>query len=220
MDGIHDVGGMQGFGRVQPLTADPPFQHRWEGKAFAIGALAARIAGTNLPAFRHAIERVPPPEYLRGYWNRWTMGAQLMMEDSGIITDEQVRARAARLSGQDVAEPPDPEPHKPQMEITGPGNLRELDTAPAFAVGDRVRAAADVHPTGHTRLPRYVRGRTGTVAAMQPAAVFPDSAASFDGENPQHCYTVEFDSAELWGPDAEPFRLTIDLYEPYLEPAR
>lgn len=216
MDGIHDVGGMQGFGHVQELTDAPPFAQPWEGKAFVIGALAARIAGTNLHAFRHAIERVPPREYLVGYWNRWTIGAQIMMEDSGIITDEQVRARAARLSGQDVPEPPQPTEHKPQMASGGAGNLRSVETPPAFAAGDRVRAA-DIHPTGHTRLPRYVRGRTGTVTALQPDAVLPDTAAHFIGENPQHCYTVEFDSRELWGPDAESFRLLIDLFEPYLE---
>ena len=217
MDGIHDMGGMQGFGHVQRLTAAPPFAQPWEGKAFAVGALAARIAGTNLHAFRHAIERVPPAEYLVGYWNRWTIGAQIMMEDSGIVTDEQVRARAARLSGRDVPEPPPPTPHKPQMPSGGAGNLRSVETPPAFVVGDRVRAA-DLHPSGHTRLPRYVRGRTGTVTALQPGAVFPDTAAHFIGENPQHCYAVEFDSRELWGPDAEPFRLSIDLFEPYREP--
>ena len=218
MDGLHDMGGMQGFGHVQQLTDAPPFAEPWEGKAFVIGALAARIAGTNLHAFRHAIERVPPREYLVGYWNRWTIGAQIMMEDSGIVTDEEVRARAARLSGRDVPEPPPPTPHKPQMTSGGAGNLRPLETPPAFAVGDRVRVS-DLHPAGHTRLPRYVRCRTGTVAALQPSAVFPDTAAHFTGENPQHCYTVDFDSRELWGPDAEPFRLSIDLFEPYLEKA-
>ena len=216
MDGIHDMGGKRGFGQVQELTDTPPFAEPWEGKAFVIGALAARIAGTNLHAFRHAIERVPPSEYLAGYWNRWTIGAQIMMEDSGIITDEQVRARAARLSGQDVPEPPAPEPRKPQMPSGGAGNLRSRDTPPAFAVGDKVRVA-DLDPVGHTRLPRYVRRRTGTVTAIQPCQVFPDTAAHFVGENPQHCYAVQFDSRELWGPDAEPFRLSVDLFEPYLE---
>lgn len=213
------MGGMHGFGHVPEPADAPPFEHPWEGKAFVIGALAARIAGTNLHAFRHAINRVPPQEYLRGYWNRWAMGAQLMMEDSGILTDEQVRARAARLSGQDVPEPPAPEPHKPEMESGGPGNLRSVDRPPAFKAGDRVRVA-DLHPDGHTRLPRYVRRRTGTVTAVLPAQVFPDSAAHFRGENPQHCYAVEFESRELWGPGAEPFRLSIDLFEPYLEPVQ
>ena len=122
MDGIHDLGGMQGFGQVQELTADGPFAEPWEGKAFVIGALSVRIAGGNLHAMRHAIERVPPSEYLVGYWNRWTIGAQIMMEDSGIVTDEEVRARAARLSGQDVPEPSPPTPDKPQMPSGGAGN--------------------------------------------------------------------------------------------------
>jgi nitrile hydratase len=219
MDGIHDMGGMRGFGQVQQLTDAPPFTEAWEGKAFVIGALAARISGTNLHAFRHAIERVPPAEYLVGYWNRWTIGAQIMMEDSGIVTDEEVRARAARLSGRDVPEPPPPTPHKPQMPSGGAGNLRSVETPRAFALGDQVRVA-DLDPVGHTRLPRYVRRRTGTVTALQPCQVFPDTAAHFVGENPQHCYTVEFDSRELWGPDAEPFHLSVDLFEPYLEPAK
>ncbi len=218
MDGIHDLGGMQGFGHVQELTAAGPFAEPWEGKAFVIGALAARISGGNLHAFRHAIERVAPSEYMVGYWNRWTIGAQTMMEDSGIVTDEEVRARAARLSGRDVPEPPPPTPRKPQMPSGGAGNLRSAQTPPAFAVGDRVRVA-DLRPAGHTRLPRYVRRRTGTVAALRPCQVFPDTAAHFVGENPQHCYTVDFDSRELWGPEAEPFRLSVDLFEPYLEPA-
>lgn len=218
MDGIHDMGGMHGFGSMPPLTADGPFAEPWEGTAFVIGALAARISGGNLHAFRHAIERVPPSEYLAGYWNRWTIGAQTMMEDSGIVTDEEVRARAARLGGQDVPEPPQPAPNKPQMPSGGAGNLRSRETPPVFAVGDRVRVA-DLHRTGHTRLPRYVGRRTGTITALQPGQVFPDTAAHFVGEDPQHCYTVEFDSRDLWGPSAESFRLSIDLYEPYLEPA-
>jgi nitrile hydratase subunit beta len=218
VDGIHDLGGMQGFGHVQELTAAGPFAAPWEGKAFVIGALAARISGGNLHAFRHAIERVPPSEYMVGYWNRWTIGAQTMMEDSGIVTDEEVRARAARLTGRDVPEPPPPTPHKPQMPSGGAGNLRSAQTPPAFAVGARVRVA-DLRSAGHTRLPRYVRRRTGTVAAVRPCQVFPDSAAHFVGENPQHCYTVDFDSRELWGPEAESFRLSVDLFEPYLESA-
>jgi nitrile hydratase len=104
------------------------------------------------------------------------------------------------------------------MASGGPGNLRSLDTPPVFAVGAAVRTR-DLDPVGHTRLPRYVRRRTGTVTAIQPAQVFPDSAAHFLGEDPQHVYAVEFGSTELWGPGAEPFSLTIDLFESYLERA-
>jgi nitrile hydratase len=217
VDGIHDLGGRHGFGPVRPLTAEPPFAEAWEGKAFALGLLSIRAAGANLHAFRHALERVPPQEYLADYYDRWLRASQLMLAESGVLTSEGVAARAARLSGRDQAEPEPPQLHKPQMPSGGPGNLRTLDTPPAFAVGDRVRTT-DLRTEGHTRLPAYVRRRTGTVAAIRPAAVFPDTAAHFEGENPQHCYAVEFDSRELWGAGAEPFRLSIDLFEPYLEP--
>jgi nitrile hydratase subunit beta len=218
VDGIHDLGGMQGFGHTKELSAAPPFAEPWEGRAFALGLLAIRVSGTNLHAFRHAIERVPPADYLSGYYPRWLMGAQNLLQDSGVVSAAEVAARAARLSGQDSAEPARPELRKPDMPSGGPGNLRSLDVPPAFAVGDRVRTR-DLDPAGHTRLPRYVRRRAGTVAAIRPAAVFPDSAAHFRGEDPQHVYSVEFASAELWGPGSEPFTLAIDLFEPYLEPA-
>jgi nitrile hydratase beta subunit len=217
VDGIHDVGGMQGFGHTKALEAGPPFAEPWEGKAFALGLLAIRAAGANLHAFRHAIDRVPPVEYLSGYYNRWLIGAQNLLAESGIVSSAEVAARAARLSGREADEPPQPQPHKPDMPSGGPGNLRNLDAAPAFAVGDAVRTR-DLDPQGHTRLPRYVRRRAGTVTALQPAQVFPDSAAHFRGEDPQHVYSVAFASRELWGANSEPFTLTIDLFEPYLEP--
>ena len=218
MDGIHDMGGMQGFGRTMTPHAGPPFAEPWEGQAFALGLLAIRASGANLHAFRYAIERVPPAEYLSGYYRRWLLGAQNLLTDSGIVSGEEIAARAARLSGREAGEPPPPQPHKPTMASGGPGNLRTLENPPAFAVGDVVRTR-DLDPVGHTRLPRYVRRRTGRVTATRPAQVFPDSAAHFLGEDPQHVYSVEFSSAELWGHGAEPFSLTIDLFEPYLEPA-
>ena len=213
------MGGMRGFGRTMAPQPGPPFAEPWEGKAFALGLLAIRASGANLHAFRHAIERVPPAEYLSGYYARWLLGAQNLLTDSGIVSSDEVAARAARLSGREADEPPPAEPHKPAMASGGPGNLRTLEAPPAFAVGDVVRTR-DLDPVGHTRLPRYVRRRTGRVTATRPAQVFPDSAAHFLGEDPQHVYSVEFSSAELWGPGAEPFSLTIDLFEPYLEPAR
>jgi nitrile hydratase beta subunit len=217
VDGIHDVGGMQGFGHTEPLTAGPPFAEPWEGRAFALGLLAIRAAGANLHAFRHAIERVPPADYLAGYYGRWLLGAQNLLQDSGVVSREEVTARAARLSGQHPAEPAQPELRKPDMASGGPGNLRSIDAPPAYAVGDAVRTR-DLDPSGHTRLPRYVRRRTGTVTAVRPAQVFPDSAAHFLGEDPQHVYSVEFASRELWGAGCEPFSLSVDLFEPYLEP--
>jgi nitrile hydratase len=76
-----------------------------------------------------------------------------------------------------------------------------VDTAPAFNVGERVRAKT-MSPPGHTRLPGYMRGHAGVVELIKPAAVLPDTNADFQGENPQHVYSVRFDSRELWGADA------------------
>jgi nitrile hydratase len=221
MERVHDMGGRtRHFGPLPPIDADEPvFPHEWEAKAFALALLANRVAGANLHAFRHAIERVPEPDYLSGYYERWLASAEILLLDSGILAPGAVEARARRLAGADVDEPPAPEPHKPSMPSGGAGNLRTLDTPPAFAVGDTVTARAE-EPAPHTRLPSYVRGRTGTVVALRPAQVFPDTAAQFTGENPQHVYEVRFDSRELWGADAEPGSVTVDLYESYLENAR
>jgi nitrile hydratase len=221
MEGVHDMGGRpELFGPLKPLDHDGPvFAYPWEGRAFACTLLANRAAtASNLHAFRHALERVPEQEYLADYYGRWLASAEILLRDSGLLAEGAVEARAHRLRGEDVEEPPDPEPHKPTMETAGGGNLRTVDAPRAFVVGDRVRARR-TGPQGHTRLTGYVRGKTGTVIALTPAQVLPDSAAHFRGENPEHVYSVEFDSAELWGPDAEPFSLTIDLFESYLEKA-
>jgi nitrile hydratase subunit beta len=219
MDTVADMGGMQGFGSVQ-LTPpdDPPFQEEWQRRAFAMGVLSARMSGTNLDAFRHGLNRQHPIDYLAfGYYGRWMKMTENLLVDSSIIAPGAVEARARKLRGEDVEEPPAPEPNKPDYAGTAPGSLRTIDDPPRFAVGDRVRAR-DMHPPGHTRLARYVRGRTGVVRIVQPAMVLPDTHAHFVAENAQHVYNVAFESTELWGPEAEPFTLGIDLYESYLEP--
>ena len=220
MDGVHDMGGRaELFGPLKPLDRDEPaFPEPWQGRAFALTLLANRAAtSSNLHAFRHALERVPEREYLADYYGRWLGSAELLLVDSGLLAAGAVEARAKRLRGADVDEPADPEPHKPTMETAGGGNLRTVKSDPAHAVGDRVRAVGQ--PRGHTRLTGYVRGRTGTVSALRPAQVLPDSAAHFLGEDPEHVYSVEFRSDDLWGEDAEDFTLTIDLFESYLEKA-
>jgi nitrile hydratase len=221
MDGIHDMGGMQDWGPVKGAERDEPvFHETWEKRAFAMALLSInRLSGANLDAFRYAIDRVPPLDYLAdGYYGRWLRGAENLLTDSGIIAPGAVDARARKLQGEAIEEPAAPEPHKPDYTPTGPGSLRQVETKPRFAVGDRVRAA-DIHPKGHTRLPRYVRGRTGTVRRVQPAALLPDTHAHFQGENAQPVYSVEFPSRELWGDGAEDFVMNIDLYESYLEVA-
>jgi nitrile hydratase subunit beta len=220
MNRIADLGGTEGWGRVKTPTADEPvFADRWESRAFALALLSmGRVSGRNLDAFRHALERLERPEYFDDtYYGRWLHATELMLVDSAILAPGAVEARARKLRGEDVEEPPVPEPNKPDYAATGPGSLRSVDNPPRFAVGDAVRAK-DMEPEGHTRLPRYLRGHCGTIEMIQPAALLPDTHAHFLGENPQHVYTVRFDSRELWGADAEPFALTDELFESYLEP--
>lgn len=218
--GIHDMGGTEGWGRAPvPDPDEPPFEQRWEARAFAIALLSMRTSGTNLDAFRYALSRLGRADYLDdGYYGRWLHGAENLLYDSSIIAPGTVEARVANLSGGNVAEPPAPEPHKPDYKPTAAGSIRTVDRPQRFAAGQRVRARR-FEPRGHTRLPRYVMGHEGEVIAVEPAQVLPDTHAHFQGENAQWVYTVRFDSHELFGPDADRFGLNIDLYEDYLEAA-
>ncbi|HVE96208.1 MAG TPA: nitrile hydratase subunit beta [Pseudonocardiaceae bacterium] len=220
MNRIADLGGAEGLGRVKTPTADEPvFAEPWEGRAFALTLLSmGRVSGRNLDAFRHALASLEGPEYFDDtYYGRWLHAAELMLVDSAILAPGAVEARARKLRGEDVEEPQVPPPNKPDYAPTAAGSLRTVDDPPRFTVGAQVRVK-EMRPEGHTRLPHYLRGHRGVVEMVQPAAVLPDTHAHFLGENPQHVYTVRFDSRELWGADAEPFVLTDELYESYLEP--
>jgi nitrile hydratase len=219
VDGIHDMGGTEGWGTVSIPPDEPVFAEPWEAKVFAFGALSARLSGRNLDAMRHAIDRLHPYDYVaHGYSGRWLGCTETMLVESGVLAPGAVEARARKLRGEDVEEPPDPEPNKPDYKPTAAGSIRTIDQEPRFQEGDRVRAK-EWGPSGHTRLVRYIRGREGTVAKIQPAQVLPDTHAHFVAENAQHVYAVRFESTELWGPDAESFALTIDCYDDYLDPA-
>lgn len=219
MDGLHDMGGMQGWGSVGIDCDEPVFADPWQGKAFALGLASMGVSGTNLDAFRHGLERLHPVEYLiDGYFGRWLRCAELLCVDSGVLAPGAVEARARRLRGEDVQEPANPAIAKPQYARGGAGSLRALEAAPTFSVGQEVRARADRKP-GHTRLPAYIRGHVGVIRALRPASVLPDSNAHFRGESPQHVYTVEFASSELWGDDAELSTILIDMFESYIEEA-
>jgi nitrile hydratase beta subunit len=219
VQGIADMGGTRGWGPAHPPRRDEPvFEEPWQGRAFALALLSSRLSvGYNPDAFRHALERLDRVAYLDdGYYGRWLNAGELMLTESAILAPGAIDARARNLRGEHIEEPPVPEPARPDYAPTATGSLRRIGTAPAFTVGERVRAR-DISPPGHTRLPGYVRGHTGIVDLLQPASVLPDTNAHFQGENPQHVYSVRFDSRELWGAGAEPFAVTAELYESYLE---
>jgi nitrile hydratase len=219
MDGIADMGGTTGWGRAQRPRADEPvFEEPWQGRGFAMMLLSNMLVGGNVDSVRHAIERLDRDAYLNdGYYGRWLNAAELLLTENNVLAPAAIEQRARRLRGEDVDEPAAPELNLPERAPVA-DSLRSLDTPPKFQPGERVRAK-NMSPPGHTRLPRYVRGHTGVVAQVEPASVLPDTNAAFQGENPQHVYTVQFDSRELWGEDAEQFTLTIEMFESYLEKA-
>jgi nitrile hydratase len=220
MDGIADMGGTDGWGAVPAPRDDAPvFAQPWQGRAFALTLLSNRLVGANLDSFRHSLERLDRTSYLAdGYYGRWLNAAELTLTEGSVLAESAIDARARNLRGEHVEEPTVPQPVERTDSTMAADTVRTIDATPAFALGDRVRAK-NISPPGHTRLPRYVRGHTGVVALIEPAFVFPDTNAHFEGENPQYVYTVQFDSRELWGDDAEAFTLTIEMFESYLEKA-
>jgi nitrile hydratase len=220
MNGPHDMGGMHGFGRVEPEANEPVFHADWEATVLAANGAVRSRGLVNIDEFRHAIERMPPAEYLNTpYYGRWLSALERVLVEKGILTAQELAERAALLQehpdhqtpqGALVEQPPTSS--NPRAAYERPGS------APRFGVGDRVRAR-NVHPTGHTRLPRYARGKRGTIHHVRGVYVFPDAHAHGLGEQPQPLYTVQFDGHELWGDSTEAREAVhIDLWESYLEP--
>ncbi|MEM1432550.1 MAG: nitrile hydratase subunit beta [Pseudomonadota bacterium] len=223
MDGIHDLGGRHGFGAVEIEDDEPVFHERWEAAVFTM-TRSARAAGAtaNTDQFRFAIERIDPIAYLtHGYYGRWLGGLETLLTEAGVVSTAAVTGRAVRLGGERdtrIAARPDPR-RKPFPAPEETGAVRPQSTHPAFAPGARVRTL-QAPVSGHTRLPAYARGRTGTVVALRGVWVFPDSNAEGLGEQPQQVYSVAFTGTELWGETGEPgLVLHLDLFERYLEAA-
>ena len=224
MNGPHDMGGMHGFGPVVREENEPVFHEDWERVVYGMQR-AIRVRGLiNIDESRHGIERMPPAEYLAAsYYERWLASLERNLVEKGIVSREELDARIALL--REHPETPAPRREDPELLslLEAPTNGQALyqrdGAAPRFAGGDRV-VTRNLHPLGHTRLPRYVRGKRGTIHAVRGCYVFPDTHAHGQGEQPQPMYTVAFAGEDLWGPSTEPReRVYIDLWEPYLEPA-
>ena len=219
MNGVHDMGGMDGFGKVEAEPNEPVFHRDWEGRVMAMVRAMGAAGAFNIDTSRYYRESLAPHIYLAcTYYQKWFLGLQDMLIDKGFI------------SASDVAAGHSESPAKPLKRgkftlndverIMVRGKFGREPSAPArFKPGDRVRAR-NMHPATHTRLPRYVRGHAGVVERNLGCSIFPDSAAVEAGENPQWLYTVVFDGVELWGADSDPtVKVSIDAFEPYLEAA-
>jgi nitrile hydratase len=217
MNGVHDMGGMQGFGPVRPEPDEPVFHADWEGRALALNRAMSYARLWSIDRSRAAIEELPPEVYLtRPYYAKWQMRLERLLVELGLVGDDELEAGHALRPGQ-------PLPRKlaaaDVAQALTRGSYGRAPPAPArFKAGDRVRTR-NMHPTTHTRLPRYARGRRGTIECVRGCHVFPDSVAIGKGENPQWLYTVRFEGRELWGDAADPkLTVSIEAWDPYLEP--
>jgi len=210
MDGIHDLGGMAGFGAVEIEPNEPAFHERWEARAFALNNLGLRVLGAyNVHEYRHAVERMDPAHYLAAsYYERWFTGVATLLVEKGIVGHAELEKRAG------AAFPLS----RPAAEVAALATPAR--PSPRFGLGDSVRVR-DTHPEGHTRAPRYVRGRRGTIVRVSRSFEYPDLAGHALPAPPEPTYHVEFDARELWGEPAEATgRVVVDLWESYLEAAR
>ncbi len=223
MNGAHDLGGMHGLGPIkpEPEAEEPVFHDHWEKRVFGLNLAAGYLGKWNIDISRHSRERQHPVEYLRNtYYENWLAGLKKLLVEAGLVspeelatgkaagpTDDSLRKRV--LKAEDVSE----------TIAEGSPVAMAIDTSPRFKSGDGVRAI-NRHPTGHTREPRYVRGRVGVIHEHHGAHVFPDRNAEGSKEG-QHLYSVRFEAKALWGENASGrSAVYVDLWEDYLEPAR
>lgn len=202
MDGIHDMGGRQGFGRVRYALKAQTFHEPWEKRVNALYSLAVKAGIFNMDEYRHAIERMEPRHYLSAsYYERSLTSLATLCVEKGILTQEELERRA---QGQfPLAMPSAP----------GRGNVPTRQT---FKPGDKVRVRTD-HVPGHVRMPGYIRGKTGVVVSESPKYPFPDAHAHGIHAEDEPTYDVRFNAEELWPNDADPAHVHVGVFQSYLE---
>ena len=218
MNGVHDMGGMDGFGKVEVEPNEPPFHEKWEGRVLAMQRALGYAGAWHIDHGRFAQEALPPRVYLAAsyYW-RWALGMQKNLLERGFVGEDEIAAGHALRPGKAL-------PRKLTADVV-PANMtrnsyfRQQQGPTRFKPGDRVRTK-NINPLTHTRLPRYARDKLGTVELIHGCHAYPDSVATDHGDDPQWLYTVVFDGREIWGEDADPtLKISIDAFEPYLDPA-
>ena len=219
MNGIHDMGGMHGFGPIEAEANEPVFHEHWEARMFGLRRAMTSPPGFTIDRFRFLRETMPPAAYLTWtYYEHWYFATVRSLLQAGFITMEELRmgrAAAGRPRRNDAMRDGDVD----RAIKTGNKFARPIDTPPLFSAGDPV-ATRNLHPTEHTRLPRYARGKRGVVHHWHGGHVLADASARGDGEQPEHLYTVMFTARELWGEQAAPKdKVCLDLWESYLESA-
>jgi nitrile hydratase len=211
------MGGMHGMGPILPERDEPVFHHPWEARIYALVRAMGAFGRWNIDASRHQRELIPAAEQLRmSYYERWLAGLTELLLRHGFITAEELASGNAAPGGAKLT-PALTAATVPGFIARGSPASRDSSHQPRFRTGQRVRAR-NLNPVGHTRLPRYVRGKSGMIDRVHGVFVFPDTNAHFQGESPQHLYSVRFEARELWGQgSAAADAVYVDLWEDYLD---
>ncbi len=219
MNGIHDMGGMHGLGPIEIEADEPMFHAAWESRLLALVNAISPWGNWSIDRFRYLRETMPPADYLtKSYYEHWLYAYLELIREAGLASGEELASgRAAPGSAKQV---PKLRPADAGATVhRGSAGRRQVEAAPRFQAGDRV-VARNLHPAGHTRLPRYLRGKRGVIDRDHGVFVFADSNAHGRGEKPQHVYSVRFTGPELWGEAATAnARVYADLWEDHLDPA-
>lgn len=217
MNGAHDMGGMHGFGPVD-VDADSPFHDDVDRLIFAMHMVALRQGVYDLDELRHARELMSPAEYLQaGYWERDLVGLERLLVENDHVSREELDAFLEEWDGS-VPDVEDEEVRALARDKFERDRISDVpQREPAFQAGDTVRVR-NVHPEGHTRIPRYARDKQGQVRKHYGSFHLPDAAVE-GREEPEPCYSVRFDAGTLWGEDTSADTVCIDMWESYLESA-
>jgi nitrile hydratase len=211
------MGGMDGFGKVEPEPNEPTFHETWEGRVMAMVRAMGANGGLNIDSQRFARESLPPEVYLASsYYKKWFLAVENQLIERNMVGADELAAGHSMRQSPPLIRGKFTVDDVKRCETRG--SFARDPKAPAlFKLNDRVRAR-NINPATHTRLPRYVRGHTGIVERINGCHVFPDTNAHGKGDHPQWLYTVVFDGRELWGSDGDPaLKVSIDAFEPYLE---
>jgi nitrile hydratase subunit beta len=218
MDGVHDLGGREGFGPIPFKDDDQPFHGEWEKRVYGMAQASGGDAGWSIDWFRFCRELMPPADYLaRSYFDHWLSTLAAQMVDGGYITLGELKTGGSAFKPVPGNAPPTA--REAREYVRNPRSYAMAEDRPSrFSAGDRVRALKFGH-SGHTRLPAYARGRAGIVLAHHRFHILPDASARGEHRG-AHLYTVRFAAAELW-PEAQgrTDQVFVDLWEDYLEPA-
>ncbi len=217
MNSGHDLGGMMGFGPIDTNPLDPNFHDHWEERMFALTVAMGATGRWNIDISRHARESIHPGLYMTlSYYQIWLAGLEKLMLDASLVSQQELDEGHALQPAKQVAGILHAENVMKAM-MAGSPYERKTTTTNRFDVGDKI-IAKNMHPRGHTRIPRYARGKSGVIDRVHGCHVFPDSNAHGKGEDPQWLYKVRFSAREIWGDDHPGSDcIFVDLWEPYLD---